>query len=86
METKIGGERIQAKSGKLVTYKVTINRDGDVAAWDGEILLREGQWHRLNGGQITGVSAATVSQAASQAFDGELELLDLEELNKQYGN
>jgi len=86
METKIGGERVQARSGKLVTYKVTINRDGDAAAWSGEILLRAGRWYRLNGGALIGVDAATVSAAATQAFDSELEQLDLEELNKKYGN
>jgi hypothetical protein len=86
METKIRSERRQSTSGKRVPFKVTINRDGSTAMWDGEILLREGLWHRLRGGVVLKVEADTVSDSVIEAFDRELETLDLNALNESYRN
>lgn len=85
METKFDGERLQSRSGKQVTFKVTINRDGSMATWDGEVLLRAGVWHRLRGGVVFDVNAATAAHAVTAAFDRELDALDLEALTKSYG-
>ena len=84
METKIRSERRQASSGKRVPFKVTINRDGSTATRDGEILLREGLWHRLRGGVVFEVDSSNVSDTVIEAFDRELETLDLQALNESY--
>lgn len=84
METKVDGERLQVSSGRQVPFKLTMNRDGSMATWDGEILLREGLWHRLRGGVVFKVEAATVADAVNTAFERELETLNLEELNERY--
>jgi hypothetical protein len=67
-----------------VPYKVTINRDQSVATWDGEIMLKEGTWHRLRGGVVVDVDADAVSATVMDAFEREVETLNLEELSESY--
>ncbi|MDM0002727.1 hypothetical protein QTI24_29295 [Variovorax sp. J22P240] len=78
-------ERTQAGTGKPISYLVEYVLDGSTAGWGGEVLLLSGKRHQLAGGVLNNVSGDTVGQAVDLALDAEIDLLDIEELNKMYG-
>lgn len=83
---KFGGEVLHGKTGKVLTYRVRAFPSGNQATWDAEILLRGGRWHKMRGDLLKDVGPGTYIPAAQEAFEKKLAGLDIEALNKQYGN
>ncbi|MEO8391075.1 MAG: hypothetical protein ABI893_04900 [Polaromonas sp.] len=82
---QIAGETTQARSGKVISYRVEYERDGTTGRWTGQVLLRHGKWFDLKGGNLIDVGHGSIAPAVIQAFHGELESLDFEQLNSQMG-
>ena len=83
---KIGGDRTQAGTGRVVQYTVEYALDGNTGHWRGNILLLGGKRHMLAGGVLANVTHDTIGQAVMAARDAEIDGLDLEALNRANGN
>lgn len=79
---QIGGEHVQAGSGKLVTYKVDLAHGADTTNYEGRVLLLGAKWHELEGGTVTGTERSARTQQVSMSVLAQIDQLDLEALNK----
>lgn len=82
---KIGGDHVQAGTGRIVNYTVEYGVDGTVGSWSGNVLLLGGSRHQLAGGVIANVSRQTIGQAVVLALNAEIDGLDLGKLNAADG-
>lgn len=85
---KISGECAQIRSGKIVTYTVEyqLAEGATTGNWGGEVVLRGGKRHKLDGGVLTNVRRDTIAPAVIQGLHAEIESLDFDALNAQHGN
>lgn len=84
---RISGERTQAGTGKIVSYLVEYQiNEGTTGSWGGNILLREGKRHTLAGGVLANVTTQTIGAAVNLALNAEIDSLNIDSLNRIYGN
>lgn len=82
----IQGEATQARTGRVVLYRVSYDTVAPVVPWSGEVLLREGVWHELMGGEVQVPPGAGIGNVIATAVHAQIEALDLDRLNAMYGN
>jgi hypothetical protein len=83
---KIGGDHVQAGTGRVVHFTVEYDLDSNTGHWRGNILLLGGKRHMLARGVLANVTPDTIGQAVMPARDVEIDSLDLDALNRVNGN
>lgn len=66
--------------GRQMNFRANYQANGGAVTWGGKVLLPDGRWHPLQGGQIVNVAASQEAAAVTQAANAEVDGLDLQKL------
>lgn len=66
--------------GRQLNFRADYQADGGTVTWGGKVLLPDGRWHQLQGGQIVNVAPNQEAPAVTQAANAEVDGLDVQKL------
>lgn len=79
---QIGGDHIQAVTGKAVAYKVDLDHGSESSNYAARVLLLGAKWHELEGGTATGQDRSARTQEILTSVLAQIDRLDFDALNR----
>ncbi|MBT2305157.1 hypothetical protein J7E70_32645 [Variovorax paradoxus] len=78
----VGGEHVQADTGKAITYQVGLDHSPGSTYYAARVLLRRAIWHELESGTIAGSDQNARMTEVMQAVFAQIDQLDFDALNR----
>ena len=72
----VQGAHKQSRTGLLIPYEVSYQRNGSTVEWRGQVVLPDGVARPLQGGTVMEVAASTVQNAVESHIRHEIDQTD----------